>query len=255
VTNGLYSDSFFSSIREGSERSAAQIVPIVTDLLRPESVIDVGCGTGAFLNSFKSHGVRDVLGVDGEWAQPLLDTSEFRRADLSKPLGVDRRFDLVVSLEVAEHLPASSARTFVQSLAGLGPLVLFSAAIPHQGGTGHLNEQWPDYWAGLFSEHGFGLVDCFRAQLWDNREVEWWYAQNMFLYAAADRLEPLQRNRLELATASGLPLRLVHPSAYLYQVALRNEQGRRSNRLRLLPTRIVRSIARRIASASGGDKS
>jgi SAM-dependent methyltransferase len=254
VTNGLYSDSFFSSIREGSERSAAQIVPIVTAMIRPASVIDVGCGTGAFLNCFKTHGVRDVLGVDGEWAKPLLDTSEFRRADLSKPLGVDRCFDLVVSLEVAEHLPDSTARTFVQSLAGLGPLVLFSAAIPHQGGTGHLNEQWPDYWASLFNEHGFGLVDCFRAQLWNNRDVEWWYAQNMFLYAAIDRLDPLLRKRLESATAGSQPLRLVHPGAYLYQVWLRQGQGRRWNGLRLLPTRIVRSIARRITSASAEDK-
>jgi 2-polyprenyl-3-methyl-5-hydroxy-6-metoxy-1,4-benzoquinol methylase len=65
---------------------------------------------------------------------------------LIQPLDLEKEFDLVVSLEVAEHLPASAADQFVNTLVKHGKKILFSAAIPGQGGQDHLNEQWPDYW-------------------------------------------------------------------------------------------------------------
>jgi SAM-dependent methyltransferase len=192
-------------------------------LVRPTSIVDVGCGTGSFLSVFKKNGVREVLGVDGDWAKPDLAPGEFQPADLSKPLALNRRFDLVMSLEVAEHLEPSSADAFVRSLVGLGSVVLFSAAIPYQGGTGHKNEQWPDYWVARFAREGYELVDCLRARLWNNREVEWWYAQNIFLYVERERLAAMRREHPEL-DAPGLPLRLPHPENYVAQVKLRERQ-------------------------------
>src|SRR5205085_11975533 len=108
----------------------------------------------------------------------------FRAIDLREPFELPRTFDLAVSLEVAEHLPASSASAFVESLTRLAPAVLFSAAVPHQGGWNHLNEQWPQYWAEIFARHGFFPVDCLRERFWDRPNVRWWYAQNMVLYLA-----------------------------------------------------------------------
>ena len=109
-------------------------------------------------------------------------------ADSAQPLRLDRRFDLVVTLEVAEHLPKTDASTFVQSLTELGPVVLFSAAIPFQGGENHLNEQWPDYWAHLFHNRGYRAVDCLRKKTWHNDKVEPWYAQNILLFVHPDEI-------------------------------------------------------------------
>lgn len=165
------------------------MVPMVIDLVRPGSVVDVGCGTGGFLSVFGQHGIRDILGVDGDYLERSdleIPAEAFLALDLTRPLHLDRIFDLVISLEVAEHLPPPSADLFVESLVRLGPVVLFSAAIPHQGGIHHLNEQWPDYWARRFANHGYVAFDCLREQIWNDQRVAWWYAQNTFLYLRKD---------------------------------------------------------------------
>ena len=83
----------------------------------------------------------------------------FFAVDLKRPLQLERRFDLVLSLEVAEHLPEECAATFVESLIGLGSVILFSAAIPFQGGTHHVNEQWSNYWVKNFQEREYVVID------------------------------------------------------------------------------------------------
>src|SRR5437588_1473336 len=172
----------YKEVRLGARRSAQVIVPLVPDLVRPRSVIDVGCALGTWLAVFKEHGVEDIWGVDCEQVDSsLLETPEdrFTALDLERPLQMKRRFDLVLSLEVAEHLPGSCAEDFVSSLTELGPVVLFSAAAPFQGGNHHLNEQWPEYWAELFQERNYLPVDCLRRKIWQNESVDWWYAQNI----------------------------------------------------------------------------
>jgi glycosyltransferase involved in cell wall biosynthesis/SAM-dependent methyltransferase len=187
--NAPYGDEFYQAMSEGSDRSAAVVVPLVIDLVRPSSVIDVGCGTGAWLSRFRERGVQDVMGVEFSEVIPHLahlDPTHIRNMDLSQPFRLDRKFDLVVSLEVAEHLPEQSAAGFVQSLVRLGPIVLFSAAVPHQGGTHHLNEQWPSYWARHFADNAFSPLDCFRDRIWRNDRIDWWYRQNLLLFVRAD---------------------------------------------------------------------
>ena len=111
------------------------------------------------------------------------------RADLNQDIGVSRRFDLAMSVEVAEHLPAARAASFVGTLARLADVVLFSAAVPGQSGTFHINEQWPTYWISLFAENGFNPIDVIRPAVWTDERVGFWYAQNVFLYANANGLE------------------------------------------------------------------
>ena len=135
---------------------------------------------------FRNHHIDDILGVDGEWVPAKLlqiPSACFLAHDLMKPIEIKRRFDLAVSLEVAEHLDRDSARSFVQTLVKLSSVVLFSAAIPYQGGTHHVNEQWPDYWAELFARHGYVAIDCIREKGWNNQDVDWFYAQNMLVFA------------------------------------------------------------------------
>lgn len=213
-----YTNEFYRDHQAASLGSARAIVPLVLRLVRPESVVDVGCGIGTWLSVFQEQGVADVCGMDGDWVDRkslLIPGSRFLAVDARRPLPVERRFDLAVSLEVGEHLPAECAQVLVGSLTRLAPTVLFSAAIPFQGGVGHVNEQWPEYWVDHFAQHGYSIIDCIREAIWQNAEVEWYYAQNTLLFAAREVLErsPALRAGLE-RTAAG-QLSLVHPRGYL----------------------------------------
>ena len=214
---GTYDERFFAD-RGGSHRSAQVVVPLLIDLLAPRSVVDLGCGTGEWLSVFREHGVDDVLGVDGDYvdrSRLAIPEELFRPHDLTSPVDLGRRFELAISLEVGEHLPEASAAGLAGSLAAAAPLVLFGAAIPDQRGEGHVNEQWQDWWAGLFAAHGYVAVDAIRRPLWQDDRVSWWYTQNTLLYAAPDELErrPLVRQLHERTAQEQLAV--VHPSGYL----------------------------------------
>lgn len=233
-----YTEEFFRFIDATALRSARRIVPRVLGLVEPKRIVDVGCGQGAWLSVFREHGVTDVLGVDGEWVDPanlLIPRERFRQWDLRQPLDLGESFDLAVCLEVAEHLPPEQADSFVESLTRLAPIVLFSAAIPDQGGVGHVNEQWPDYWVERFARHGFRAVDFLRRELWDDGEVAWWYVQNTLIFLRETKLEELPRLREVSLASPALPSRLVHPRHYLAKMdELRNRSDPERMSLRRL---------------------
>jgi SAM-dependent methyltransferase len=213
-----YTKSFYEEHREGAKRSAEAIAPLVLELLHSRSVVDVGCGDGNWLAVFHELGVKEILGIDGDYVdKDLLQIPQeyFRTFDLTKPFDLGRVFDLAVSLEVAEHLPADCAPALVEGLTRLAPFVLFSAAIPSQGGENHVNEQWPDAWAALFQKHGYVPVDFIRKRVWENDAVEWWYAQNTLLFVRADQLELNKALKGEFERTDLNQLRLVHPKRYL----------------------------------------
>jgi SAM-dependent methyltransferase len=205
-----YDDAFFDSQVAGALRSARAVVPHVLDLAPIASVVDLGCGRGAWLRVFEERGVADCFGVDGDYVDQsklLIDRARFRAADLCRPIDLGRRFDLALCLEVGEHLPARSSTALVQSLAAAAPLVLFSAAIPGQTGTSHINEQWPDYWKRRFNDLGYERLDLVRPRIWQNPDVEWWYQQNIALYATGPVLDELRRSAESIpASDPGLEL-------------------------------------------------
>jgi SAM-dependent methyltransferase len=209
----LYSDDYFRLVEQQSERSAQALVPVLVQLLQPGSVVDVGCGTGTWLASFHEHGVEDFLGMDGDWVESAalrIPEDRFEVVDLERPPRPQRRFDLVVSLEVAEHLPPQSADSFVELLTGLGPVVAFSAAIPGQGGASHVNERWPAYWSERFARWGYSAFDVIRPQIWTDDRIAWWFRQNLVLYVAegADALAGLPQPPVDEV------LPLVHPELF-----------------------------------------
>ncbi|HXE52943.1 MAG TPA: methyltransferase domain-containing protein [Tepidisphaeraceae bacterium] len=209
----MYNDSFFSRRRGFAGDSARAMAPLIMDLLRPKSIVDVGCGDGIWLAAFAAQGVDDYLGIDGEYARSQLQipADHFEGHDLSAPLSIPRTFDLAMSLEVTEHLPESAAHQFITSLTTLSPVVLFSAAIPRQGGTGHVNEQPPAYWARLFAREGYRSCDCLRQRLWNNSSVACWYAQNTILYATPAWFDSHPALQPFLVDE---PLHLVHPRLF-----------------------------------------
>lgn len=182
-------------------------------------MVDVGCGVGTWLAEFVRGGVVDVLGVDGAHVDPAMlqiPRERFRAHDLTRPLELGRRFDLAVSVEVAEHLPEAAADAFVASLVAAAPVVVFSAAIPGQGGEGHVNESWPHAWARRFAAHGHRWADPLRASLWNDPRVEFWYAQNLLVFHAPDAFPsppwPPGTPAGDAASLERSPLSLVHPS-------------------------------------------
>ena len=216
-----YDRGFYAALHGPSRSSAERVVPLVLTLVEPRSVVDVGCGLGTWLSVFRERGVEDILGIDRDYVpRESLDipADNFLALDLTKPFRIERRFDLAVCLEVAEHLPAACAEGFVRSLVGLAPIVLFSAAIPYQGGTRHLNEQWPEYWTAHFRSHGYVPIDALRRSIWNDREVQFYYRQNMIVFAeetaiADTPLEP------EYRRTSPEQLSVVIPELYLQKAA------------------------------------
>ena len=244
-----YTAGFFATYADTSRQAACEILPLVIDLVRPQSAIDVGCGTGVWAATLIHLGMADVMGVDGDYVDRRtleIPADKFLSWDLEKPLRMSRRFGLVMSLEVAEHLPQASAEMFVASLTSLGDVVLFSAAIPGQGGTHHVNEQWPEYWAELFARYGFAAVDCIRHRVWNNPAVAGYYAQNALLYVRSDYLS--QHPELARAAAEKrAPLAIVNPRFYemrLREARLEGDPSRQS--IAVIISRVLPSIGRTI---------
>jgi hypothetical protein len=237
-----YDESFFHSIETGSLKSAKEIVPLVINFIHPLSVIDVGCGKGAWLSVFREYGIEDILGVDGDYVDQsslLIPAQFFQTHDLAHPLKTERKFGLVVSLEVAEHISSKYAKTFVKSLTCLGPVVMFSAAVPYQGGTDHVNEQWQDYWRKLFNENGFEAVDFVRKRVWNNPKVEPWFAQNIIVYIQEDYLKKNIALKEEWEKTD-FPLTVIHPKHYENRVLLNNLGIKQT--LKALPKVIFKAI-------------
>jgi hypothetical protein len=211
--NDAYTTAFFQKVDVESRSSAEVIVPLAMKLLFPASVVDFGCGHGVWLSVFREGGVERILGIDGPWVEQhrlAIPADRFRTADLAARWTSDEAFDLAVCLEVAEHLPAKSAPALVQSLAEAAPAVLFSAAIPGQQGTRHLNERWPEYWQRLFVECGHVRLDPFRRRIWQDPRVAWYYQQNLYLYVAPSLLEQSPPLQQEHERAQQCELTLVH---------------------------------------------
>lgn len=192
---------------------ADEIVSVLMKLFQPKSVVDFGCGLGNFIISFKEKGVPTVLGLDGAWAKtdPLFkikSEEEFKEVDLTKFIQLERKFDLAICLEVAEHLFPKDADTFLKNLTSASDVIVFSAAVPGQGGIHHVNEQWIPYWQEKFLQHNFILQDILRPVLWNNEKISWWYRQNIYLVTHKDF--PLDHSRFE-ALYTKEPINKLHP--------------------------------------------
>jgi len=205
-----YKQSFYSNRHENTVYAAEKIIQILTDYIHPKSVVDVGCGTGTFLSVFHKNGVTDITGIDGDWIDRKLieiPRKKFMPHDLTIDLHLPRRFDLAMSLEVAEHL--TDGEKFANLLTLLSDDILFSAAIPFQGGNNHVNEQWQSYWVEQFNKRGYHVYDFIRPIIWDDDQIPYWYRQNILFYSKTERENPV------------IIPNMVHPDAYLTQTALR----------------------------------
>jgi hypothetical protein len=241
VTNELheYNSDFYRFLASFAVGSAEQIVPLLKALVPVNSVADFGCGQGAWLSVWRNAG-SSVIGVDGPYVerrQLMIDPEEFWPADLSRPIDLGRRFDLVQSLEVAEHLPADRAGAFIDMLTAHASLVMFSAAVPGQGGEHHINERPLEYWRERFRARRYVAIDCIRPQVIGNRRVQSWYRCNIILYAAESLLAALPDPLLAFRVPERQRLRNYWPASDRIRQAL----------IRRLPRNAVDYLSRRKA--------
>ena len=218
-----YDQGFFDAQAFESLQSARVVLPELLRHIRPQSVIDVGCGVGSWLQAAGDLGIPERLGVDGDYvdrAALMIPADLFVPADLSLPGLADTvatrrpgRFDLVMCLEVAEHLAFERSAGLVHDLCLIGDIILFSAAVPFQHGTGHINEQWPEYWATQFRAHSYSCFDLLRPEIWGRPGVNWWYAQNTLVFVRQD--SEAHAWLPSVADAGHSPLAYVHPEAWL----------------------------------------
>lgn len=214
----VYASTFYEDRHRRTVTAARRILDRALEVLPPvRSTVDVGCGVGTWLVELQRREITNVHGYEGDWVdtqQLAIATECFSHHDLTTPIPAPAaKYDLALSLEVAEHLPESAADTFVGSLTGLSDFVLFSAAIPGQGGRHHINEQWIEYWLALFERRDYVGLDVIRDHIWHDREIDTWYKQNVILVAARSRLEELN---LPASPDVLKPRSLVHPACFTY---------------------------------------
>jgi SAM-dependent methyltransferase len=229
----VYRSGFFQRQNSTSARSASRIVPFVTDLIDPKSVLDVGCGSGAWSRAFLENDVSSLRAIDGGYARSalLIDDGHFTPVNLASFDGNLGTFDLVACIEVAEHLNADRASGFVELLCKHSPAILFSAAPPGQGGTHHVNEQPLSYWVGHFAKRGYRLFDIIRPAFWHDEMVQWWHRQNMVIFADKNNqglIDILEQKR-DVTSAF---IDVVHPDALKAKMQLSAVADNALNRMR-----------------------
>ncbi|WP_421903578.1 methyltransferase domain-containing protein [Maridesulfovibrio sp.] len=219
MSGGLYGESFYADRHARSLYAAVNILTLVSKIVpNIGSAVDFGCGVGTWLQVLQNLGAKRILGFEGDWLDKkmlVIKEDEFRHADLSKDFAIEDKFDLAISLEVAEHIEEQYARLFVERLTRSSDFVLFSAAIPHQKpGPEHVNEQWPNYWINLFSSMGYQYIDCIRGSMWNDMKIPAWYKQNIMLYVNNERIDDLNIAKIKsLPNLNGQAL--VHPDYFL----------------------------------------
>ncbi|MDQ8195569.1 methyltransferase domain-containing protein [Coraliomargarita sp. SDUM461004] len=232
-----YDSAFFDYVNSGALKSAEALLPILNEPLQPKSILDAGCGQGGWLTVWKKLGAHTVLGIDGDYVvreELLVEPSEFTPIDLSKPFNLERRFDLVQSLEVGEHLPTQSSADFIASLVKHSDFILFSAAARGQGGDSHVNEQDYDFWRKLFASHDYVAIDYLRPKIIDNQDIEAWYRYNPFLYVARNRVTELPQTLQDCIIPDDQALKDLSPALYQFRKSI----------VRLLPVSIATKIAK-----------
>ncbi|MBC7771416.1 MAG: class I SAM-dependent methyltransferase [Pyrinomonadaceae bacterium] len=159
----IYNPGIFQSFHAAALKNAPLFTPVVLkEFPGVRTFVDVGCGTGGFAAEFQRRGLK-VVGFEysprgREWAKRTgidvrpFDVSISDSADLG-----GERVDLVLTTEVAEHVPPFLADAFVRFVASCGDNIVFTACPPndHGRGNGHINEQPKSYWIEKFEKLGY----------------------------------------------------------------------------------------------------
>lgn len=215
----MYDDDFYDFLTEHNYTSAKKVAPVVYDIFKPESIVDFGCGVGCWLKAFSDLNSKiEILGIDGDWLSGkkiMIPNENVLLRDLEKNVVLEKKYDLAISLEVAEHLSAEHSDEFINNIVTASDVILFSAAIPQQGGTGHVNERWQSYWIEKMHLRGYVCLDFLRDLFWNDEDTGI-YRQNIFVFVNEDKIhcyEETLRSK-NLYPAEHRMIDVVHPMLY-----------------------------------------
>lgn len=208
-----YTRSFYEKRHNDTLHSARSVLGIVKELYNFESCVDFGCGIGTWLSVSRELGANSVDGYDGPWVPKdflQIKQSEFHEFNLESGVRLEKKYDLAISLEVAEHLTEIASNKLIEIMTQAASLIVFSAAIPFQGGNGHINEQWVSNWIDKFQKRGYQLLDVVRPQIWNDEKIPFWYKQNIIVVFDPSNIS-VDINRFDKNFHG---LNLVHPDMY-----------------------------------------
>lgn len=146
----------------------------------PQSVLDIGCGTGKALDYFLDQGI-NAVGVEGsrKAIAHAKNKELIVRYNLEKVLDLYRKFDMIWSFEFVEHVHPRAIKNLIQTFSNHSDKIVMSAAVPGQGGCGHFNEQLPAYWIEHFETCGYRLNKIKTEDLKSTGEL---YVQNILVF-------------------------------------------------------------------------
>lgn len=213
-----YNVKFYDYAAKTSAYTAEIVSSYLFPPLCPDSVLDVGCASGTWLHEWKRRGVSRIHGVDGYVAEAgrlQISLSNYQTMDLNNCTDLGVKYDLVQSLEVAEHLYPSSSEAFIDFLTDhANRFIIFSAAPVGQGGESHINERPYEYWRSLFRARGFSLVDAIRPILVNDSNVSYWYRYNLFLYVRDEFVPSLDGKLLQYYIDNGKSIKDISPFGF-----------------------------------------
>jgi SAM-dependent methyltransferase len=174
-----YTESYYENITEDATRSRDAVFEIL-GIDKSVTVVDCGGGTGGWGVGLKNYTCIDYrVPLDAL----LINPEQYIDQDLRKPFNMGEKFDVVISCEVIEHLEEEFTDTFIDNVCRLvkdDGVIIFSGAVPNQGGNNHLTERFQTHWAKKFRERGFYGTQhpCIKR----DERIALYYRQNIVIY-------------------------------------------------------------------------
>jgi SAM-dependent methyltransferase len=187
----LYQTDYFNEEIFSTDYDA--LANAIFSIYKPKEIAEFGCGPGHLTRALAKLGV-GIVALDG-FASPDFNgysDVKFYKMDLNDGTLLSeflkgKQFDMAICTEVAEHLQPSSSEHLIKCLTSCAPIVIFSAAVPGQGGHGHINCADRGFWHQLFVKYNFKVVDSLRKKLRDNAGLAIWYKLNVLDYISTER--------------------------------------------------------------------
>ena len=186
----VYDAEFFTEGNTIKVQSAQKVAEILCEYLDFQTVFDIGCGMGLYLAELNKLG-KTCAGCDGSSDGVRMASEDLLvfMADATKPIQVNRKNDIVICFEVAEHIAKRHSRQLVRNCTSNGRRVVFTAAPPGQVGVGHINTQPYEFWIHLFTEQGFQCDENLSKRIRErmaSQGVVSWIANNLLVFTGPD---------------------------------------------------------------------
>ncbi len=191
MKNKKYNDKYYERHFAQYRKWENKIGEYLYEELKPNSVLDLGCGVGSYLEGFLNAGCKNLLGIELSFSDVEKYIVEDIRShiiegDVTTSLNLNRKFDCVISFEVGEHIAPYGTEKFIDNLILCSDrYIILTAAPPGQRGTGHINLRSKDFWIESIVSKGFlyreDLVEKYRVK-WKEFNVEKYILNNLMVF-------------------------------------------------------------------------